>query len=163
VGLRPALLITKKGALDSQPQVIKFTSCLPMVGGSLRVLRLLPPLKLVVIILLKVVLSTKNQINQLKFILLRVQKICNSLYFMDFRVMVQSSRWAPVLWPKTSQTLFGPVNFSVYIQNYKINSRIWFRLVNSNFQFEDWCYVDINRYRNSYYGSIWALRCYANC
>jgi hypothetical protein len=28
------------------PQVIMFTSCLPMVGGSLRVLRLLPPLKL---------------------------------------------------------------------------------------------------------------------
>ena len=26
----------KKGALDSQPQVIKFTSCLPMVGGSLQ-------------------------------------------------------------------------------------------------------------------------------
>ena len=25
----------KKGALDSQPQVIRFTSCLPMVGGSL--------------------------------------------------------------------------------------------------------------------------------
>ena len=37
----------KKGALDSQPQVIKFTSCLPMVGGSLR---LLPPLKLVTMI-----------------------------------------------------------------------------------------------------------------
>jgi hypothetical protein len=37
VGSRPALQITKKGALDSQPQVIKFTSCLPMVGGSLRV------------------------------------------------------------------------------------------------------------------------------
>jgi hypothetical protein len=37
----------KKGALDWQPQVIKFTNCLPMVGGSLRVLRLLPPLKLV--------------------------------------------------------------------------------------------------------------------
>ena len=31
----------------SQPQVIKFTSCLSMVSGSLRVLRLLPPLKLV--------------------------------------------------------------------------------------------------------------------
>jgi hypothetical protein len=29
-----------KGALDAQPQVIKFTNCLPMVGGSLRVLRL---------------------------------------------------------------------------------------------------------------------------
>jgi hypothetical protein len=41
---------TKNGALDSQPQVIKFTSCLPMVGGSLRVLRLLPPLKLVAMI-----------------------------------------------------------------------------------------------------------------
>ena len=40
----------KKGALDSQPHVIKFTSCLPMVDGSLRVLRLLPPLKLVDII-----------------------------------------------------------------------------------------------------------------
>jgi len=26
----------KKGALDSQPHVIKFTSCLPMVGVSLR-------------------------------------------------------------------------------------------------------------------------------
>ena len=31
-------------------QVIKFTSCLPMVGGSLRVLRLPPPLKLVAMI-----------------------------------------------------------------------------------------------------------------
>jgi hypothetical protein len=30
--------------------VIKFTSCLPMVGGSLRVLRLPPPLKLVAMI-----------------------------------------------------------------------------------------------------------------
>jgi hypothetical protein len=28
--------ITKKGALDSQPQVIEITSCLPMVCGSLR-------------------------------------------------------------------------------------------------------------------------------
>jgi hypothetical protein len=26
----------KKSALDLQPHVIKFTSCLPMVGGSLR-------------------------------------------------------------------------------------------------------------------------------
>jgi hypothetical protein len=41
-----ALVDDKKGALDSQSQVIKFTSCLPMVGGSLWVLRLLPPLKL---------------------------------------------------------------------------------------------------------------------
>jgi hypothetical protein len=39
-----------KGALDLQPQVIQFTSCLPMVGGSLQGLRLLPSLKLVAMI-----------------------------------------------------------------------------------------------------------------
>jgi len=38
---------TKKGALDSQPQVIKFTSYLLRVCGSLR---LPPPLKLVAMI-----------------------------------------------------------------------------------------------------------------
>ena len=43
--LAPGFVNYKKGALDSQ--VIKFTSCLPMVGGSLWVLRLLQPLKLV--------------------------------------------------------------------------------------------------------------------
>ena len=46
---------------DSQRQVIKLTSCSPMVGGSFR---LLPPLKLVsndiAEILLKVALNTKN-------------------------------------------------------------------------------------------------------
>jgi len=42
--------LQKKGALDSQPQVIKFTSCLPRVGGSLQVLRLRPSLKLVAMI-----------------------------------------------------------------------------------------------------------------
>ena len=46
----PSFVNYEKGALDSQPQVIKFTSCLSMVGGSLRVLWLLPPLKLVVMI-----------------------------------------------------------------------------------------------------------------
>jgi hypothetical protein len=40
----------KKDALDSQPQVIKLTSCLPMVDGAFRVLWLLPPLKLVAMI-----------------------------------------------------------------------------------------------------------------
>jgi hypothetical protein len=49
------------GALDSQPQVIKFTSCLPMVGYSLQ---LLPPLTGhdIAEILLKVALNTKNHI-----------------------------------------------------------------------------------------------------
>jgi hypothetical protein len=36
-----------------------------MVGGSLRILRLLPPTKLVTMILLKVVLSTKKSIKNL--------------------------------------------------------------------------------------------------
>jgi hypothetical protein len=33
-GFAPGFVNYKKGALDSQPQVIKFTSWLPMVGGS---------------------------------------------------------------------------------------------------------------------------------
>jgi hypothetical protein len=39
-GFAPGFINYKKGAFDSQSQVIKFTSCLPMVGGSPRVLRL---------------------------------------------------------------------------------------------------------------------------
>ena len=49
-GFTPGFVNYKKGALDSQSQVIKFTSCLPMVGGSHRVLRLPPPLKLIAMI-----------------------------------------------------------------------------------------------------------------
>jgi hypothetical protein len=49
-GFAPGFVYYKKGAFDSQPQMIKLTSCLPMVGSSLRVLRLLPPLKLVAMI-----------------------------------------------------------------------------------------------------------------
>ena len=44
--IRDRLCTLQKGALDSQPQELKPTSCLPMVGGFLRVLRLLPSLKL---------------------------------------------------------------------------------------------------------------------
>ena len=58
----PGCVNYKKGALDSQSQVIKFTSYLPMVGGSLWVLRLLPSLKLVAMVELKVALNTKIQI-----------------------------------------------------------------------------------------------------
>jgi hypothetical protein len=46
----PGFVNYEKGALDSQPQVIQFTSYLPMVGGSLWILRLLPPLTLVAMI-----------------------------------------------------------------------------------------------------------------
>jgi hypothetical protein len=45
------------GALNSQPQVIKFTSYLLIVDSSLWVLRLLPPLKLVAMIVLRVALN----------------------------------------------------------------------------------------------------------
>ena len=45
-GFAPGFVNYKKGAFDLQPQVIKFTSCLPMVGGFLWVLRLPPQLKL---------------------------------------------------------------------------------------------------------------------
>ena len=44
-GFAPGCVNYIKGALDSQTQVKKLTSCLLMVGGSLRVLRLLPILK----------------------------------------------------------------------------------------------------------------------
>jgi hypothetical protein len=47
VSFPPGFVNYKKGALDSQPQVIKLTSCLPIVGGFLR---LLPPLKLVAMV-----------------------------------------------------------------------------------------------------------------
>ena len=46
-GFAPSFVNYKKGAFDSQPQVIKLTSCLPRVGGSLRIP---PPLKLVAMI-----------------------------------------------------------------------------------------------------------------
>ena len=62
----PGFVNYKKGALDLQPQVIKFTNHLPIVGGFLRVLRLLPPLKLVAMILLKVALNTKNQLKSIE-------------------------------------------------------------------------------------------------
>jgi hypothetical protein len=47
-GFAPGIVSYIKRALDSY--VIKFTSCLTMVGGFLRVLRVLPPLKLVAMI-----------------------------------------------------------------------------------------------------------------
>ena len=71
-GFVPGYVDFKTGALDSQLQVIKFTSCLPMVGGSLWVLRLPPSLKLVAMIIaeifLKVALNTINQIKSLIFV-----------------------------------------------------------------------------------------------
>jgi hypothetical protein len=61
-GFAPGFINYKKGAFDSQPQVIKLTSCLPMVEGSLRILRLLPPLKLVAMIRINVLFSNIKEI-----------------------------------------------------------------------------------------------------
>jgi hypothetical protein len=55
------LQITKKGSFDSQPQVIKFTSCLPMVGGSSTTKTGRHD---IAEILLKVALINKNQIKK---------------------------------------------------------------------------------------------------
>ena len=80
-GFAPGFVNYKKGALDSQPQVIKFTSCLPMVGGSLRVLRLLPPIKLGVMILLKYCWKWRWT-SQIKSIQINITDIDASLYFV---------------------------------------------------------------------------------
>jgi hypothetical protein len=37
MGSRPVFVNYKKAAPDSQPQMLRLTNCLPMVGGSLRV------------------------------------------------------------------------------------------------------------------------------
>ena len=56
----------KKGELDSHPQVIKFASCLHMVGGSLRILPASSTTNTgrhdIAEIMLKVAFNTKNQL-----------------------------------------------------------------------------------------------------
>jgi hypothetical protein len=68
--VRAHLCKLQKGYTRLAAQVIKFTSCFPRVGGSLRVLRLPPPLKLVAIaeILLKVELNTKILKNSISYV-----------------------------------------------------------------------------------------------
>jgi hypothetical protein len=67
-GFTPGFVNDKKLVHSTRSRkVIKFTSYLSMAGGSLRVLRLLPPLKLVAEILLKVTLNTNNQIKSSSF------------------------------------------------------------------------------------------------
>jgi hypothetical protein len=63
-----------------------------------------------------------------------------------------SSRWAPVLRPKTSKTFVQTSKFfSFYLDIYiKINSRIWFGPVNSIFLFED-CLPWYLIYKNVYW------------
>jgi len=57
-GFAPGFVNYKKGALDSQLQVIKFTSCLPTKAGRHDIAE----------ILLKVALNTINQIKSLNVV-----------------------------------------------------------------------------------------------
>ena len=50
VWVRARLCKLQKGCTRFAAASDKVTSCIPMVGGSLRILRLLPPLKLVAMI-----------------------------------------------------------------------------------------------------------------
>ena len=73
MGSRRALQFTKNGALDSSRQMIKFTSCLPVVGGSLRAGTLVSSTTKtgrhdIAEILLKVELNTINQIKPNQYI-----------------------------------------------------------------------------------------------
>ena len=71
-----------------------------------------------------------------KQLFLLVTSVCLTSHWpMIFRF----SRCAPALLTKTSKNLFGPVIFfSFFLKNYiKINSRIRFRPVNTNFHFKD--------------------------
>ena len=60
-GFAPGSVNYKKGALDSQPQVIKFISCLLMVGGSPASSNTKTDRHDIAEILLKVALNTINQ------------------------------------------------------------------------------------------------------
>ena len=49
-GFAPGFVNYKKAALDSQPQMLKLSNFLPMVGGSLKVIQLLTHLRMVAMI-----------------------------------------------------------------------------------------------------------------
>ena len=101
-GFAPVFVNCKKGALHSQLQVIKFTSCLPMDGGSLRIRRLLPPLKLVAgchdihvdEILLKVTLNNKKtKSNQIKSNQIIVRGIIVDSFIRGSSTLVSTYLW----------------------------------------------------------------------
>jgi hypothetical protein len=62
-GFAPGFVNCKKGAIDTQPQVIKFTSCLPMDSGTPTSSTTKTGPRDIAKILLKVTLSTINQIT----------------------------------------------------------------------------------------------------
>jgi hypothetical protein len=83
-GFAPGFVNYKKGAFDSQPQVIKFTSCLSMVGGSLRVLRLLAVLVIGLYELLgnptTYFIEAPGPLRDMKYIVVGTMCLSNSLF-----------------------------------------------------------------------------------
>ena len=65
-GFAPGFVNYKKGALDVQPQVIKFTRCLHMVGGSRASSTTKTGRHDIAEILLKVALKHEKSINQFR-------------------------------------------------------------------------------------------------
>ena len=131
----------KKGALDSQ-QVIKFTSCLPMVGGSLRVL-VSSTTKTgrhdIAEIFLKVALNTENQsINHPSTRLPsppRSQCISNLFFFLTNTMMTVKLNFVcvfnclvhVVLWSESWQVVVLWCIILVYL----LRKIIWTVLVNN--------------------------------
>jgi len=83
-GFAPGFVNCKKGALDSQPQVIKLTSCFPMVGGSLVSSTFKTGRHDIAEILLKVALNTKNQSNHYFFLYLFIRGIDKKIFSYNF-------------------------------------------------------------------------------
>ena len=126
-----------------------------MVGGSLQVPRLLPPLKLVAMILLKLASNTKNQsINQSSRLYCNYLKICRFFNYAiwsenvwDFVVLFVCKRyrfclflrfWYLILELFRQFFIFVFVFKSIIIFNW--NSRL---TVNDNILYEQWFMSDV--------------------
>ena len=75
-GFVPGFVNLKKDALDSQPKVIKFTSCLHMAGGSPVSSTTKTGRHDIAEILLKVALSIVNQLNQ-RYVVMSTSTKCH--------------------------------------------------------------------------------------
>jgi hypothetical protein len=75
---------------------------------------------------------------------------------------MQSSGWASVLRPKTSKTLFGPVNFSVYLRTtvYKIKFKDLIRTSKFKFSFRELLYdLTLSNVVNQMYDHFYCKIC----
>ena len=81
-GFAPGFVNYKKGALDSQPQVIKFTGCLHMVGGSLSSATTKTGRHDIAEILLKVALNTIKNISQCTLMFAPENIVLQPVYFI---------------------------------------------------------------------------------